>query len=55
MKRLLHLLRDESGVNAIEYGLLCALIVIGIIASVQLIGQNFVAGPMSTVGSSLAR
>ncbi|MGT2427779.1 Flp family type IVb pilin [Cupriavidus basilensis] len=31
---------DESGVTAIEYGLIAALIAIVIIASVQLIGTN---------------
>ncbi|MGT2454962.1 Flp family type IVb pilin [Cupriavidus basilensis] len=33
-------MRDESGVTAIEYGLIAALIAIVIIASVQLIGTN---------------
>lgn len=55
MKTLIRFLKDESGATAIEYGLIVALIVIGIIASVQSIGQAFVVGPMSTVGSSLAR
>jgi len=55
MKTLLGLLKDESGATAIEYGLIVCLIVIGIIASISSIGQSFVVGPMSKVGSSLAR
>ncbi len=33
--KLQHLLRDQRGATAVEYGLLCALIVIAIMASVQ--------------------
>jgi pilus assembly protein Flp/PilA len=32
---LQHLLRDQRGATAVEYGLLCALLVIAIMASVQ--------------------
>ncbi len=32
--------RDEEGVTAIEYGLLAALIAVGIIASATLVGQR---------------
>lgn len=39
MKRASRLFRDESGATAIEYGLLCALISIIIIASVVLLGD----------------
>jgi Flp pilus assembly pilin Flp len=55
MKKLLHLLRDESGATAIEYGLIVCLIVIGIVASIANIGSNFVTGPMTQVGSHLTR
>jgi pilus assembly protein Flp/PilA len=55
MKRLIDFIQDESGATAIEYGLIVALIVIGIIASIGSIGQSFVVGPMSKVGSSLGR
>ena len=34
---------DESGVTAIEYGLIAALIAVGIIAGVGLIGTNLSA------------
>jgi pilus assembly protein Flp/PilA len=53
MKKLLHFLQDESGATAIEYGFLVALIVIGVIASIQAIGNNFVSGPLSKVGSAM--
>jgi pilus assembly protein Flp/PilA len=42
---------DESGVTAIEYGMICALVVIGIIAVVRTIGTNVAAnffGPIDT-------
>ena len=51
--RKLKFFSDESGGTAIEYGLILCLIVIGIIASVSYIGQNFVVGPMNNVGSTL--
>ncbi len=34
MKKLLRFLKDEEGVTAIEYGLISALIAVGIIAAV---------------------
>ncbi len=34
MKKLLRFLKDEDGVTAIEYGLIAALIAVGIIAAV---------------------
>jgi len=55
MKLFLRVWQDESGATAIEYGLLAALIVIGIIASVQSIGANYVAGPLNTVQGTLGR
>ncbi|MBU3993286.1 MAG: Flp family type IVb pilin [Alphaproteobacteria bacterium] len=33
--KLQHLLRDQRGATAVEYGLLCALLVVAIMASVQ--------------------
>lgn len=51
MKMLSRILKDESGATAIEYGLILCLIVIGIIASISSIGQNFVVGPMQKVTS----
>ncbi len=38
MKKLLRFLKDEDGVTAIEYGLIAALIAVGIIASVTAVG-----------------
>lgn len=46
------LLRDESGVTAIEYGLIAALIAVVIIIAVQLVGQN-VSKTFSTVANAL--
>ena len=44
MKKLLtRFARDESGVTAIEYGLIAALIAVVIIASVTLVGTALVA------------
>jgi pilus assembly protein Flp/PilA len=40
MKKLSQLLRDESGVTAIEYGLIAALIAVTIIAAVTTVGTN---------------
>ena len=35
--------RDEEGVTAIEYGLIAALIAVGIIAAATLVGTNLAA------------
>jgi pilus assembly protein Flp/PilA len=35
--------RDESGVTAIEYGLIAALIAVGIVSAVTLIGDDVTA------------
>lgn len=53
MKTLMRFLKDESGATAIEYGLIVVLIVIGIIASLTTISNNFVIGPMAHVSSGL--
>lgn len=55
MKGFIRFWRDESGATAIEYGLIVVLIVIGIVASLQSIGTNYVAGPLSNVATHLAR
>lgn len=36
-------LRDESGATAIEYGIICLLVVIGIIAIIDQIGTSLIA------------
>lgn len=55
MKLFFSFIKDESGATAIEYGLLCALIVIGIVASIQTIGTSYVAGPLNNVQTHLSR
>jgi pilus assembly protein Flp/PilA len=40
MKRLLGFLREEDGVTAIEYGLIAALIAVGIIVAVTAVGTG---------------
>ena len=39
LSQLTHLLQDEAGVTAIEYGLIAALIAVVIVASVTSLGQ----------------
>jgi pilus assembly protein Flp/PilA len=43
---------DESGVTAIEYGLIAALIAVVIIGAVSVVGTSL-SGTFSTVASSL--
>jgi pilus assembly protein Flp/PilA len=38
VKKLIRFLKDEDGVTAIEYGLIAALIAVGIIAAVTAVG-----------------
>ncbi len=38
MKKLIRFLKDEDGVTAIEYGLIAALIAVGIIVAVTAVG-----------------
>lgn len=40
---LLRFLRDDSGVSAVEYGLLLAMIALGCIAAYSLVGQSLVS------------
>jgi pilus assembly protein Flp/PilA len=44
---------DESGVTAIEYGLIAALVVIGIISAVTTIGTTISANFFGPIGSAL--
>lgn len=53
MKLFHSLLRDESGVTAIEYGLIAALIAVVIIVAVTAVGTNLTA-VFSNVSTSLA-
>jgi pilus assembly protein Flp/PilA len=52
MRTLLAFVRDESGVTAIEYGLIAALIAVVIIGAIQTVGTSL-SGTFSTVASSL--
>jgi pilus assembly protein Flp/PilA len=52
IKHLKHLVRDESGATAIEYGLIAALIAVAAIAAFQLVGTNLSA-IFNTVATSL--
>jgi pilus assembly protein Flp/PilA len=40
MKTLLRLFRDESGVTAIEYGLIASLVALGIVAAAGTLGSD---------------
>ena len=53
MKNLIALYRDDSGVTAIEYGLIAALIAVVIITAVQAVGKDLTA-VFNTVASQLA-
>ena len=50
--KILAFLKDESGVTAIEYGLIAALIAIVIIGAVATVGTNL-SGTFSSVAGSL--
>ena len=47
-----HILLDESGATAIEYGLIAALIAVAIIASLQAVG-NSLSTTFNTVSTDL--
>jgi pilus assembly protein Flp/PilA len=49
MKKLMRFLKDEEGVTAVEYGLIAALISVGIIVATQTIG-----GKVSTAFQTIA-
>lgn len=52
IKHLKHLVRDESGATAIEYGLIAALIAVAAIAAFQLVGTNL-SSIFNTVATEL--
>jgi pilus assembly protein Flp/PilA len=45
--------QDESGATAIEYGLIAALIAVGIIAAATLLGNNL-SGLFNSIGTRLS-
>ena len=52
MQTLVKLLRDESGVTAIEYGLIAALIAVVVITALTTIGTNLNTA-FTTIGTKL--
>lgn len=52
MKTLRHFLADDSGATAIEYGLIAALIAVGIIAAATTLGNNL-QGVFQRIAQSL--
>ncbi|HET9639889.1 MAG TPA: Flp family type IVb pilin [Allosphingosinicella sp.] len=52
MRKLRHLLRDESGATAIEYGLLLALLAIAMLAALSRLGFTLV-GLFETIAAAL--
>jgi pilus assembly protein Flp/PilA len=53
MNILNRFMKDESGATAIEYGLIAALISVGIIGAVTTIGSN-ISTAFTTIGTALA-
>ena len=51
-KLVLRFLKDNSGVTAIEYGLIAALIAVGIIGAVTTVGGNL-QGTFNSIGAAL--
>ncbi len=49
----LRFLRDQSGVTSIEYGLICALVSLGIIGACNEIGTGWAKLVFALVGSAL--
>ena len=52
MKKLMRFLKDEEGVTAVEYGLIAALISVGIIVATQTIGGK-VSAAFQTITDAL--
>ncbi len=52
-KLLARFAKDESGATAIEYGLIAALIAVGIIGAASALGKN-ITGTFETVSDCLA-
>ncbi len=54
MRNLFHrFIADQSGVTAIEYGLIAALIAVVIIGAVKVVGSNLTT-TFTTIGTNLA-
>jgi pilus assembly protein Flp/PilA len=53
MKTIAKFAKDESGATAIEYGLIAALIAVGIIVAATTLGGNL-SGLFNQIGSRLA-
>ena len=53
MQHFIHLMRDESGATAIEYGLIAALISVVIIGAITLVGSNL-SGTFNTIAGKLS-
>lgn len=51
-KKVAAFLRDETGVSAIEYGLIAALVVIGLTVALTPLGTNL-AAKFTTIANSL--
>ncbi len=54
MRKLIAIMKDETGATAIEYGLIAALISVAAIAAMTTVGTRL-STTFSTVGSSLTR
>jgi len=52
MKKLMQLIKNESGATAIEYGLIAALIAVVIITAVTTVGTNLTA-TFTTIGGKI--
>lgn len=44
---------DEAGATAVEYGLICALIVLAIISALKALGANMAALPLQSIIDAL--
>ena len=54
MLSVLHtMMRDDAGSTAIEYGLICALIVLVIIVSIQNLGQSALTNLFNRVAAAM--
>ena len=52
MKNVVRFLKDESGATAIEYGLIAALIAVGIIGAARLLGSQ-ISDTFNNVGNAM--
>jgi pilus assembly protein Flp/PilA len=52
MTNVVRFLKDESGATAIEYGLIAALIAVGIITAARLLGSQ-ISGTFNNVGNAM--